>query len=174
MKILPPYYGSVFIMRKAPTCKGMRHIDLWKFKSMKSGKTYLVDVEAYEKHIYGIKFYLKSQAHLQEKYSFQTNDFEPRRIVLSCIYIMKHYYETDVHSSFAFIGANNMGEDKACTKRFRFYRTIVNTYFGTKTFEHHTDERNSAYLMLRKTELDKNTFSIKDIENFFRDIYMLS
>lgn len=30
------------------------------------------------------------------------------------------------------------------------------------------------YLMLRKTELDKNTFSIKDIENFFRDIYMLS
>ena len=154
MKILPPYYGSVFIMRKAPTCKGMRHIDLWRFKSMKSGKTYLVDVEAYEKHIYGIKFYLKSQAHLQEK--------------------MKHYYETDVHSSFAFIGANNMGEDKACTKRFRFYRTIVNTYFGTKTFEHHTDERNSAYLMLRKTELDKNTFSIKDIENFFRDIYMLS
>ena len=87
---------------------------------------------------------------------------------------MKHYYETDVHSSFAFIGANNMGEDKACTKRFRFYRTIVNTYFGTKTVEHHTDERNSAYLMLRKTELDKNTFSIKDIENFFRDIYMLS
>ena len=45
---------------------------------------------------------------------------------------------------------------------------------GIKTFEHHTDERNSAYLMLRKTELDKNTFSIKDIENFFRDIYMLS
>lgn len=38
MKILPPYYGSVFIMRKAPTCKGMRHIDLWRFKSMKSGK----------------------------------------------------------------------------------------------------------------------------------------
>ena len=96
MKILPPYYGSVFIMRKAPTCKGMRHIDLWRFKSMKSGKTYLVDVEAYEKHIYGIKFYLKSQAHLQEKYSFQTNDFEPRRIVLSCIYIMKHYYETPI------------------------------------------------------------------------------
>ena len=63
---------------------------------MKSGKNYLVDVEAYEKHIYGIKFYLKSQAHLQEKYSFQTNDFEPRRIVLSCIYIMKHYYETDL------------------------------------------------------------------------------
>ena len=46
---------------------------------MKSGKTYLVDVEAYEKHIYGIKFYLKSQAHLQEKYSFQTNDFEPKK-----------------------------------------------------------------------------------------------
>lgn len=45
MKILPPYYGSVFIMLKAPTCKGMRHIDLWRFKSMKSGKTYLVDVE---------------------------------------------------------------------------------------------------------------------------------
>ena len=54
-------------------------------------------VEAYKKSIFtGIKFYLKSQAHLQEKYGFQTNDFEPRRIVLSCIYIMKHYYEAGI------------------------------------------------------------------------------
>ena len=27
MKILPPYYGSVFIMRKAPTCKGIKHLN---------------------------------------------------------------------------------------------------------------------------------------------------
>ena len=101
MKVLPEHYDSCFIMRKHPMCNGMLHIDLWRFKSMKSGKVYLVDVEIYEKHIYGIKFYLKSQAHLKNRYKFLTNDFEPRRIVLSCIYIMKHYYEIDVHSSFA-------------------------------------------------------------------------
>ena len=131
---------------------------------MKSGKVYLVDVEIYEKHIYGIKFYLKSQAHLKNRYKFLTNDFEPRRIVLSCIYIMKHYYEIDVHSSFAFIGANSAGEDMKCTKRFRFYRI----------FEHRVDEKNSAYLMLRKTEIQKNSSLIKEIEDFFKGIYMLT
>ena len=77
MKVLPEHYDSCFIMRKHPMCNGMLHIDLWRFKSMKSGKVYLVDVEIYEKHIYGIKFYLKSQAHLKNRYKFLTNDFEP-------------------------------------------------------------------------------------------------
>ena len=174
MKVLPEHYDSCFSMRKHPMCNGMLHIDLWRFKSMKSGKVYLVDVEIYEKHIYGIKFYLKSQAHLKNRYKFLTNDFEPRRIVLSCIYIMKHYYEIDVHSSFAFIGANSAGEDMKCTKRFRFYRRMVNTYFGRKIFEHRVDEKNSAYLMLRKTEIQKNSSLIKEIEDFFKGIYMLT
>ena len=88
---------------------------------------------------------------------------------------MKHYYyEIDVHSSFAFIGANSAGEDMKCTKRFRFYRRMVNTYFGRKIFEHRVDEKNSAYLMLRKTEIQKNSSLIKEIEDFFKGIYMLT
>lgn len=173
MKILPPFYGSVFIQSKSPTCKGMIKIDLWRFKSLKTGKIYLVDVEIYEKNIYGVKFYLKSQAHKKDKYSYQTNDFEPRRIVLSCIYIMRYYYQLDGKSSFAFIGAHNAGENTVCTKRFRFYRAMVNTYFGMQTFEHHTDEEISAYLLIRKSELDNGYINIDDIEEFFKKIYIL-
>lgn len=172
MKIFPPYYGSEFIMCKPSTCEGMIKIDLWRFKSMKSGKIYLVDVEVYKNNVYAIKFYLKSQAHLSNRYSFQTNDFEPRRIVMSCIYIMRYYFQSDNRSSFAFIGANSIGENKSCTKRFRFYRTMVNTYFGTETFEHRTDERNSAYLLLRKTSLQSGNIKTADIEFFFRNIYI--
>lgn len=174
MAALPERYGARFVMRKPPVSEGMLHIDLWRFKSMKSGKIYLVDVEVYEKHIYGIKFYLRSQAHLKSRYSYQTNDFEPRRIVLSCIYVMKHYHDTDERSSFAFVGANSEGEGVECTKRFRFYRRMMNTYFGRKTFEHLVDEKNSAYLMLRRCEVQRNNLSVKEVEDFFKHIYMLS
>lgn len=92
---------------------------------------------------------------------------------MSCIYIMRHYFQSDKNSSFAFIGANSVGEDKSCTKRFRFYRTMVNTYFGTETFEHRTDERNSAYLLLRKASLQSGNIKTADIESFFRNIYIL-
>ena len=67
---------------------------------------------------------------------------------------MKHYYETDIHSSFAFIGANNMEKTKHAPSVSVSIEQLSIPNFGTKTFEHHTDERNSAYLMLRKTELD--------------------
>lgn len=87
---------------------------------------------------------------------------------------MRHYFESDHNSSFAFIGANSIGEDKSSTKRFRFYRIMVNTYFGTETFEHRTDEDNSAYLLLRKTSLQNGTIKTADIESFFRNIYILN
>lgn len=173
-KVLPPYYGSVFIMHRKGKCNGMIKTDLWRFKSQKSGKTYLVEVEVYERHIYGIKFYLKSQSHLDQKYSFMTNDFEPRRIILSCIHIMYEYFKQDTRSSFAFIGVNSPNENTISnTKRFRFYRTIVNTYFGRDIFEHRVDENNSAYLLLRKTEISQGRIEIREIENFFRNIYIL-
>ncbi len=171
--MMPLYYEASYVMRRKATSKGMLYIDLWRFKSLKKGKIYLVEVEVYEKHIYGIKFYLKSQSHKKTRYNFKTNDFEPRTIVLSCIHIMKHYFETDSKSSFAFIGSNNIGESTKCTKRFRFYRTMMNTYFGRQTFEHWADENNSAYLMLRKTEINEQRINIKEVSDFFLHIYML-
>lgn len=173
LRILPPYYGSDFIMHKPPTAYGMERIDLWRFKSMKSGKVYLTDVEVYAKHIYGVKFYLKSQAYKSNRYSYKTNDFEPRRIVLSVIYIMRHYYESDPQASFAFIGESDKGESKALTKRFRFYRAMVNTFFGLDKFEHCSDAANSAYLLLRKNEIKQGRLIIKEIEDFFKQIYIL-
>lgn len=171
---LPEYYTPSFVMCRPSNSRGMLHIDLWRFKSLKSGKIYLVDVEVYEKHIYGIKFYLKSQAHKSGRYSFQTGDFEPRRIVLSCFQIMLDYYNKDSRSSFAFIGANSAGEKTSSTKRFRFYRRMVNTHLGIATFEHMTDERNSAYLLLRRTELSSGRIIVSDVEDFFRNIYVMN
>lgn len=173
VQTLPPFYGAVFIMRKPSSCTGMLHIDLWRFKSQKSGRTYLIDVEVYQHHVYGIKFYLKAQATSKERFSYNTGDYEPRRIVLTCLKVMERYFSNDSHSSFAFVGASSIGEGKSCTKRFRFYRAMVNTYFGQSIFEHLADERHSTYLLLRKSEIENGAIDKLTVEKFFKDIYFI-
>ena len=37
----------------------LRITDLWTFRSLKSNKRYIVELEGFENEFYGIKFYLK-------------------------------------------------------------------------------------------------------------------
>lgn len=82
-KILPPYYPAVFVMKRDSQTTGVRHVDLWHFKSLKSGRMFLVEVEVYTNHIYSIKFYPKNMATSRRRFTFRTEDREPRRIVLT-------------------------------------------------------------------------------------------
>ncbi len=173
IKVIPNFYPAVYLMKKDEGGKGKMYTDLWRFKSSKSGKVYLVEVECYDRNVYAIKFYLKSQAHKCNKFSFLTNDFEPRRIVLTCIYIMRHYAYVDPRSSFVFVGSHGEKENEFCNKRFRFYRRMMISYFGLETFAHFYDESVSGYFLARRTELEKENISPEYVENFFRDIYIL-
>ena len=73
----------------------LRIVDLWTFKSTKSNKRYIVEVEGFEHEFYGIKFYWKGVQKSNDRYSLLTNDYEPRTIVRSCIEVMLDYYRRD-------------------------------------------------------------------------------
>ena len=63
----------------------LRITDLYTFKSTKSNQRYIVEVEGFDHEFYGLKFYWKGVELSKERYSLLTNDFEPRKIVRSCI-----------------------------------------------------------------------------------------
>lgn len=92
------YYPASFIMRsKDPST--LRIIDLWRFKSIKSNKRYIVEVEKFSNHFLGLKFYWKGVVNSKNRYSLLTNDYEPRTIVMSCVYIMLDYFRKDKFAS---------------------------------------------------------------------------
>lgn len=144
---------------------------LYTFKSTKSNQWYWVWVECYDYNVYAIKFHLKSMRHCKSKYSILTNNHEPRRIVMTCINIMLEIYHADDHASFGFIGSNNPDEDIDNTKRFRFYKRIMATYFSEKYFIHQENISKSAYLMINRVELANNPNLKEDIEKAFVQQY---
>lgn len=100
-----------------------RAIDLWHFKSTKSNKRYIVEIEKFSSHFLGIKFYWKGVADSKIRYSILTNDNEPRTIVLSCIHIMMEYWNKDRLASFGFVAAPDINSKTIPgipNKRFRF------------------------------------------------------
>lgn len=144
---------------------------LYTFKSVKSNQWYWVWVELYDYHVYAIKFHLKSLRFSPHKYNLLTNTYEPRKIVHTCINIMLEVYQQDDRASFGFIGSNLVEEDINNTKRFRFYRRIMATYFSEKHFIHLENEKKSTYLMLNKIELTNNSNLLQNIESAFVEQY---
>lgn len=171
-KILPPYYPAVFVMKRDSQTTGVRHVDLWHFKSLKSGRMFLVEVEVYTNHIYSIKFYPKNMATSRRRFTFRTEDREPRRIVLTCIQIMKLYLEQDSKGSFAFIGAHEENEPLKNNQRFRFYQRMMDTYIGHLNFVHFADTENSAYVIIRRSEYERGHIDENKIMQFFDQIYI--
>ena len=141
---------------------------LYSFKSPKSHQWYWVWVEVYDYHIYAVKFHLKAHRHSPYKYSLMTGLNEPRPVVNTCMAIMLEIAQKDPYSSFGFIGANMIGESEANTKRFRFYKRIVTTYFSNKEFRHFGDAEKSTYMLIRRTELEKCPELIDKIQEGFR------
>ncbi len=86
------YYDASFVMRsKDPST--LRIVDIWTFKSIKSHKRYIVEIEHFSRKFLGLKFYWKGVADSKDRYSLLTNDYEPRTIIMSCIHIMLDYYK---------------------------------------------------------------------------------
>lgn len=96
------FYPPRFIMRNRDNAS-LRIIDLWTFRSTKSTKRYIVEVEGFEDEFYGLKFYWKGVEKSTRRYSLLTNDYEPRRILRSCIEVMLEYYSANPKVSFGFV-----------------------------------------------------------------------
>lgn len=172
---MPDYYPHYFIQNcKDDYNEYLISTKLYGFKSTKSRIRYLVRVEEYQRKIYVVKFYPKYAKLSPDKYKILTNTNEPRRIIYTCINILKDVFNEEPHSSFAFVASSSQGESYNNTKRYRVYKTIVNTQFGTETFDHFYYEEKSTYLLLRKTELNKNPDLLQSIEEEFEKIYIFS
>ena len=48
----------------------LRIIDLWTFRSIKSNKRYIVEIEGFKNEFYGIKFYWKGVVEIMLRYFF--------------------------------------------------------------------------------------------------------
>lgn len=95
----------------------LRITDYWTFKSLKSNKRYIVEVEGFENEFYGLKFYWKGVEKSKFRYSLLTNDYEPRVIVRSCIEVMLEYYRKNQLVSFGFVAAPDLEKDIQGKKR---------------------------------------------------------
>lgn len=106
----PEFYKPRFVMR-IRDFNSFRIVDLWTFKSSKSGKRYIVEVEGFENEFWGLKFYWKGVEKSKYRYSLLTNDFEPRTIVRSCVEVMLEYYRKNNLVSFGFVAAPDLDKD---------------------------------------------------------------
>lgn len=165
------FYPHRFVQNFNEEAGHLKSKILYTFKSTKSNQWYWVWVECYDYHVYALKFHLKSMRNCENKYSVLTNTYEPRRIVMTCINIMLEIYQKDDHPSFGFIGSNMVEEGTDNTKRFRFYKRIMATYFSEKYFIHQENCLKSAYLMLNKVEKVNNPRLKEDIEAAFAEQY---
>lgn len=121
-------------------------------------KRYIVEVEKFSNHFHGLKFYWKGVVNSKDRYSLLTNDYEPRTIVMSCVHIMLDYFKKDKCASFGFVAANDIEQkagDHKPNKRFRFYRRMMLSIFGSETFMQGYDINNSIYILVNRDMLEK-------------------
>lgn len=158
----------------------LRITDLWTFRSLRSNKRYIVEIEGFEREFYGLKFYWKGVEKSKNRYSLLTNDFEPRTIVRSCIEVMLEYYRRNPLSSFGFVAAPDLdidikGKKVDCndgSRRFRFYQRMMINLFGPETFFQASDTTNTIYLMINMKQLSCGSVTIKDIERRLNQTYV--
>ena len=157
----------------------LRITDLWTFRSLKSNKRYIVEVEGFENEFYGIKFYWKGVEKSKDRYSLLTNDFEPRTIVRSCIEIMLDYYRKNPLVSFGFVAAPDLEKDikgkhlnpQKGNRRFFFYQRMMITLFGPETFSQLSDTEHRIYLMLNNRQLSNGLISMRQLEKRLNQLY---
>ncbi len=172
------YYEPGFIMRRTDP-SSRRIIDLWTFRSSKSNKRYIVEVEGFENEFYGLKFYWKGVEKSKNRYSLLTNDYEPRIIVRSCIEVMLKYYRKNNLVSFGFVAAPDLDDDirgkkidkHSGSRRFRFYQRMMVSLFGPETFLQASDTTFTIYLMINRCQLSTGIITVKGIEDKLNQTY---
>lgn len=163
---------------------------LYSFKSTKNNQVYWVWVEFHPYNFIAIKFHLKNHRHCINKYHKLTDYNDARPIIFTCIKIMLEMNSTFQNHSFGFIGANTndwiirkdkttgkskkicINEPESNTKRYLRYKRFISTFISDEYFEHKQLAEKSAYLLLRKTELEKNSNLENDINIYFSDNFI--
>lgn len=138
----------------------------YRFKSLKSNRTYIVRVEKYETHTYCVKFYDKANRSSDDKFSLRTATFEPRTIVYTVLNIMFDVLKRDEKASFFFIGAEDEKDVPGrSTRRFRFYSKLVLSVVTDTIFEHFRSAPLSLYILVNKKYVNDVESYVSRINN---------
>lgn len=87
---------------------------------------------------------------------------------------MLEYFRRDKCASFGFVAANDLNYSDETTrpnKRFRFYRRMMLSIFGSETFVQGYDIKNSIYLLINKAMLINGNITISQIETEISKLY---
>lgn len=168
------FYPAKFVMR-SQDMSTLRITDIWKFRSTKSNKTYIIEMEHFDHNLIGVKFFYKGNRWSENRYSLMTNDNEPRTIVYSCLELMRQYYLKDNTVSFGFIAAEEIDPSKKSesrNRRYRFYKTLVVDYFGEKTFLHIDDPNERLYLLLNISQIKQGKLSSQAVNKTINNLFI--
>ncbi|MDE5610242.1 MAG: hypothetical protein K2I66_07665 [Bacteroidales bacterium] len=90
---------------------------------------------------------------------------------------MMRYFERNDCASFGFIAAPDIEKRDTHTsgirenKRFRFYRRLMLSLFGSETFVQIHDTNNVIYFLINKKIWDNGVLTLRDIEDRINEIY---
>ncbi len=147
--------------------KFLTRVAYYRFRSEKSNLFYIVRVEEYTDHVYGVKFFLKQMLNSSKKYSHITNTFEPRTIIFSVLKIMMEILHRDSFATFMFVGNPDEGKSHENTRRYKFYCDIVANTISEERFKHILFDKYSVYILANKKQLSEDPFfTDKLMENF--------
>ena len=149
------------------------HIKTFLYKIDTPAGKYMVRLEEYIHSTYIIKFYPIKFKKYPNKYNLLSEDHVMQGVVSTSLRIFAEHLEKRSDASLGFIAsASIVGSSKeaqANNQRFRIYRQVMENLFGTITFAHFSDEANSAYLMVNKS----NSIGeyISEMQNVFIHLY---
>lgn len=153
------YYPSKFIMFDYfESDRFLTRVAYYRFRSEKSHLFYIVRVEEYTDHVYGVKFFLKQMLNSTKKYSHITNTFEPRTIIFSVLHLMLDILKKDSFATFMFVGNPDEGASHENTRRYRFYSDIVANTISEEKFKHILLDKYSVYILANKKQLAEDPF----------------
>lgn len=149
-----PYPFSYIMTKAVEPTQAHLNTKLYRFTSDQN-HTYLVEVEEYIGKVYMVKFFLKNHRNSPDRFHLMTDFGSAQKVIFTVIHIMLEIFQANrtAHPSFAFMGSNTIygdgrpDEDKANTKRFRSYKSIMSIFFGVETFEYIKDENASILIM---------------------------
>lgn len=134
-------------------------VSYYRFRSTKSRLFYIVRVEEYDNHVYGVKFYLKTMQNSKMKYVHLTNTFEPRVIVYSIFQLMLEIFSKDELASFMFIGnPDEVDGNHYVTRRYRLYSKLVENRISDSYFKHIRNDNYSLYILANRKQIENNPF----------------
>lgn len=180
-------YKINFIQKASPTQSDAFDFSyIYKFYSDKTPRCqrlkYIIRAEAHE-DVFAIKFYAARDRKLDTKYNriLKIHNYSSTlRILITCAYLIPILLKEFPEYSFIINGARSIDfksgkmEKENSTQRFRIYRVIADTVFGSVHFQHFSFDEISSYLIVNRKNCDDIEAKKERIKKMFIERYRIN